>query len=183
MRKLLVAINALLVFAILGVAFYWNPQPEDAPLPGTYAARLGRDVPDVPALPPASSANPAPATAISIVDPYVPPMPPGIRVGAAYLTLKNDGDRDVRLVAASSPAAGAAELHNHIDDNGVMRMRRVREILVPAQGAVQLKPGGYHMMLIDLKAPLKAGDKLAITLVFADGGNKAIEVPVRPAAP
>jgi len=180
MRKLLIAINICLVFAILGVAFYWNPAPEELPLPGTYAAKLGLDVP-APAL--AGTADPAPANTITVVAPYVPLMPPGIRVGAAYLTLKNGGDRDVQLVAASCPSAAAAELHNHIDDNGVMRMRRVKEILVPAKGEVQLKPGGYHMMLIDLKAPLKAGDKLAITLIFADGSNKTIEVPVRPAAP
>jgi len=178
MGKLLVAINALLVFAILGVAFYWNPEPEEAPLPGSYAAKLGRDVPNVP---PASTANPA--MAIDVVDPYVQLTPPGIRVSAAYLTLRNGGDRDARLVAASCPSAGATELHNHIDDNGVMRMRQVKEILVPAHGEVAFKPGGYHVMLIDLKTPLKESDKLAITLVFADGSSKTIEVPVRPATP
>jgi copper(I)-binding protein len=178
MRKLLVAINVLLICAILGVAFYWNPEPEEAPLPGTYAAKLGRDVPDAP---PASPANPA--MAIDVVDPYVQLTPPGIRVSAAYLTLKNGGDRDARLVAASCPSAGATELHTHIDDNGVMRMRQVKEILVPARGEVVFKPGGYHVMLIDLKTPIKEGDKLAITLVFADGSSKTVEEPVRPAAP
>jgi copper(I)-binding protein len=178
MRKLLVAINVLLIFAILGVAFYWNPEPEEAPLPGTYAAKLGRDVPDAP---PASPANPA--MAIDVVDPYVQLTPPGIRVSAAYLTLKNGGDRDARLVAASCPSAGATELHTHIDDNGVMRMRQVKEIIVPAKGAVAFKPGAYHVMLIDLKTPIKEGDQLAITLVFADGSSKTIEAPVRQAAP
>jgi periplasmic copper chaperone A len=181
MRKLLVAINALLVCAILGVAFYWNPQPEEVPLPGTYAAKLGRDVP---ASPPANAdANLTPANDITVVDPYVPLMPPGIRVGAAYLTLRNGGDRDLQLVAATCPSAGATELHTHIDDNGVMRMRQVKEILVPARGEVVFKPGGYHVMLIDLKTPIKEGDKLAITLVFADGSSKTVEEPVRPAAP
>lgn len=178
MRKLLIVINVLLAFAILGVAFYWNPEPEALPLPGTHAAKLGRDVPAVPTASPAS-----PAMAIDVVDPYVQLTPPGIRVSAAYLTLRNDGDRDARLVAASCPSAGATELHTHIDDNGVMRMRQVKEIHVPAHGEVAFKPGGYHVMLIDVKTPLKEGDKLAITLTFVDGSSKTIEAPVRQAAP
>jgi periplasmic copper chaperone A len=177
MRKLLVAINVLLICAILGVIFYWNPEPEEAPLPGTYAAKLGRDVPNVPETPLASPANPA--MGIDVIDPYVQLTPPGIRVSAAYLTLRNGGDRDARLVAASCPSAGATELHTHIDDNGVMRMRQVREIIVPAKGAVAFKPGAYHVMLIDLKTPIKEGDKLAITLVFADGSGKTFEAIVR----
>ncbi len=178
MRKLLIALNILLLCAILGVAYYWNPQPEEVPLPGTYAAKLGHDVPDTP---PASPANPA--MAIDVADAYVQMTPPGIRVSAAYLTVRNGGDRDMRLVAAFCPSAGATELHNHIDDAGVMRMRQVKEILVPAKGEVALKPGGYHVMLIDMKTPLKEGDKLAITLTFADGSSKTLEAPVRRAAP
>ncbi|MDP1652772.1 MAG: copper chaperone PCu(A)C [Rhodocyclaceae bacterium] len=177
MRKLLVALNALLVFAILGVAFYWNPQPEEVPLPGTYAARLGHDVADP------QPASGRPAAEIGVVDPYVALMPPGIRITAAYLTLRNSGDRDVRLVAASCPSASVAELHTHIDDKGVMRMRQVKEIVVPAKGEVQLRPGGYHVMLIDMKTPLKEGDKLAITLAFGDGSSKTIEAPAKVGTP
>lgn len=173
MRHLLIAINLLLIVAIVGVIFYWNPQPDEMPLAGTHAAKLGRDVP---ATPPAGAANPA--MAVSVIDPYIPLVPPGIKVGAAYFELKNEGKQDVRLIGASCPAAGATELHDHIDDNGVMRMRRVKEIVVPARGGTTFKPGGYHVMLIDLKATLKEGDQLAITLHFADG-DKTIAARVR----
>lgn len=179
MKRLLVAINILLIFAILGVVFYWNPEPPEAPMPGTYAARLGDDVPTT--RPPASAGFAANVTAgqIEVADPHVRLMPPGIRTTAAYLTLRNGGDRDVQLIAAACPSAGAAELHNHIDDQGVLRMRQVKEIVVPARGMVELRPGSYHVMLIDLKTTLKAGDQLAITLLFADGSSKTVEAPVR----
>ena len=179
MKKLLVAINLLLVFAILGVVFYWNPEPPAAPMPGTYAARLGADVPAT--RPSGSVGFAASGTAgqIAVADPHVRLMPPGIRTSAAYMTLGNDGDSDVLVIAAACPSAGAAELHNHIDDHGVLRMRRVKEIVVPARGMVALRPGGYHVMLIDLKTTLKAGDQLAITLLFADGSSKTVEAPVR----
>lgn len=184
MSKLLVAVNVLLVCAILGVAYYWNPEPEQAPLPGTYAARLGHDVPVTrPAGSAGFAAENGAAGQIEVTEPHARLMPPGIRTTAAYMTLGNGGDSDVRVIAAACPAAGATELHQHIDDGGVMRMRQVKEIVVPARGVVTLRPGGYHVMLIDLKVPLKEGDRLAITLAFSDGGSKTIEVPVRQMAP
>jgi periplasmic copper chaperone A len=175
MRKLLVALNVLLILAILGVAFFWHPEPAELPLPGTYAEKLGRDIP---VIPPAG----APATTaegIVILDPYVPLLPPGVRTGAAYLRIRNAGERDMTLVTAFSPAADVVELHTHVDDAGVLRMRQVKEIVVPARGEVMLQPGGYHVMLIGLPSPLLAGDKIIITLSFADGSGKTVEAIVR----
>lgn len=119
------------------------------------------------------------ADSIMVHDPYVRLAPPGAPTTGAFMMLMNGGAKDVKLVKAESPAAKVAELHTHINDNGVMKMRPVAAIDIKAKGDVTLKPGGLHVMLIDLKAPLKEGDKVAITLGFDDGSSKQIEAPVK----
>jgi hypothetical protein len=119
------------------------------------------------------------ADQISVIDPHVRLAPPGAKVTAAFMTLRNASGRAAPMVTAGSAVAKVTELHNHINDGGVMRMRQVKEIVVPAQGEVLLKPGSYHVMLIDMQAPLKDGDVVAITLGFADGSSKIVEAPVK----
>lgn len=118
------------------------------------------------------------ADQITVVDAHVRLAPPGARATAAFMTLRNAGAPAASLVSAAASAASVTELHNHTNDGGVMRMRQVREILVPAKGEVQLKPGSYHVMLIDMKVPLNEGDKVAITLEFADGSSKTVDAAV-----
>lgn len=118
------------------------------------------------------------AEQISVVDPYVRMAPPGAKATGAFMIIKNAGDKDAQLVNANTQSANITELHNHINDNGVMRMRQVKEIAVPAKGEAVLKPGGYHVMLIDMKAPLKEGDHVVIKLGFADGSSKEVHAPV-----
>ena len=92
-----------------------------------------------------------------------------------------------KLVSASSPVAGVVEIHEMAMDNNVMKMRAVPGLDLPAGKAVELKPGGYHVMLMDLKAPLQKDTSIAVTLVFKDA--KGVEtrteltVPVAMAAP
>ena len=119
------------------------------------------------------------ADQISITNPYVRMAPPTAKVTGAFMTLKNAGDREVPLVSASSQVANVTELHNHINDGGVMRMRQVKEIVVPVKGEVALKPGSYHVMLIDMKTPLKEGDHVVIKLGFADGSSKDVHAIVK----
>jgi copper(I)-binding protein len=126
---------------------------------------------------PASAAGVA--DQISVVDPYVRMAPPGAKATGAFMAIRNAGDKDTQLVSAASAAAKIVELHNHINDGGVMRMRQVKEIAVPAKGEAQLKPGGYHVMLIDMNAPLKEGDHVVLTLGFADGSNKEVHATVK----
>jgi copper(I)-binding protein len=86
-----------------------------------------------------------------------------------------------RLVSVSSPAAGVAEVHEMAMDNNVMKMRALPNGLeLPAGKAVELKPGGYHVMLMDLKQPLKAGEQVPVTLVFegADKKRETVELKV-----
>ncbi|MDP3417694.1 copper chaperone PCu(A)C [Falsiroseomonas sp.] len=102
------------------------------------------------------------------------------RVGAGYLTLRNTGAAD-RLVAARAAIAGTVELHTHIHENGVMRMRPVEAIDLPAGGTVTLQPGGLHLMLIDLKQPLRQGETVPVTLVFEKAGEVQAQLAVQSA--
>jgi copper(I)-binding protein len=122
------------------------------------------------------------ADGVQVVDPYVRAIPPGARATAAFMVLKNNG-ADTQLVKAESGAAKSVELHSHIDKNGVMEMRQVPAIELKAKAETALKPGGFHIMMVDPTASLKPGDKIAMTLRFADGSSKQIEMPVKmPAA-
>jgi copper(I)-binding protein len=98
---------------------------------------------------------------------------------AVYVTLSNAGSQADALVSASTEAAQMVELHETSHDGGIMRMRPVKSIPVPAGGKTVLKPGGYHLMLMGLKHDLKPGDKVAVTLKFEHGGETRIEAPVK----
>jgi copper(I)-binding protein len=111
-------------------------------------------------------------------DGYVREMPPGQSTTAAFVTLVNSGAAPVALVAASSAAADRVEIHTHRHGDGTTRMERVARVEVPANGQLQLQPGGYHLMLIDLSRPLRAGDRVAITLLDEKGGAHPVELPV-----
>lgn len=100
--------------------------------------------------------------------------------GAGYLTIRNSGADD-RLLAATSPAATRLELHNVLRDGEVMRMREVDAIPVPARGAVTLRPGGLHLMMIGLTRPLAAGESVPITLRFERAGEVQATLAVQAA--
>lgn len=123
-------------------------------------------------------------SALTVSEPYVRLMPPGAKTTGGFMLIRNDGNDDRRLVRAESPAATIVELHTHLNENGVMKMRAVPHIEVKAHGQTELKPGSFHVMLIDLTAPLNEGDKVPIGLTFDDGSTIAIEAPVKkPHAP
>ena len=102
-------------------------------------------------------------------------------MGAAYLTIKGTGTAD-KLVAAAAPKSlvKTTELHKTVmGSGGMMSMKPVKSIAIPAAGTVKLKPGGYHVMLIDLKKPLVAGATFPLVLTFANAGKKTVTVTVR----
>ena len=115
------------------------------------------------------SATVAYAADISVAGPYIRLVPPTAQTTAAFMVLKNGSDKERKLVKADSPAARAVELHTVIRDGEVMKMRPVAEVPIKARGETQLKPGSYHIMLINLTKPLKEGDEVALTLTFDDG--------------
>lgn len=114
---------------------------------------------------------------IDIGHPYARPSVPGQQLGAGYLKLTNKGADD-RLVSAASPAAASVEIHSMTMDGDVMKMRQVEAINLPGGATVKLQPGGYHLMLMGLKAPLKAGDKIPLTLKFEKAGEVVVTVNV-----
>ena len=87
--------------------------------------------------------------------PWTRATPPGAKVGAGFMLLRNAGAAD-RVVGASSPAGGRVEMHVTMREGDVMKMREVKAFEVPAGGSFELKPGGAHLMLMDLKAPVEA---------------------------
>ncbi|WP_085317958.1 copper chaperone PCu(A)C [Derxia lacustris] len=122
--------------------------------------------------------------AIEIDHPWARATVPGQSVGGGYVKLVNEGATADRLLAASSPAAARVELHTHeMGADGVARMRPVAAIELPAKGAVELKPGGLHLMLLDLKQPLVVGQRVPITLRFERAGETTVELAVQAVAP
>lgn len=122
------------------------------------------------------------AADINVQEPFARATPPGQPNSAAFMQLINTGT-STALVAAASPAARVVELHTHNNDNGVMRMRRVEQIDLPAHETTALKPGGFHIMLIGLEQPLQAGTMIDLKLKYADGTEQQVEVPVQMVMP
>jgi len=123
-------------------------------------------------------AFPALAADLEATGAFIRASPKVANAGAGFVTIKNSGKQDDKLVAASANVSKTVELHTHIKDGEIMRMRQVESIAVPAGGAAELKPGGDHIMFIDLNGPLKEGDKVDVTLKFEKGGDVKITMPV-----
>ena len=114
---------------------------------------------------------------VRIDDAWARATPPGAKIGAGYMKITS-GARD-RLVGASTPAAARVELHVSEKKGDMMRMREVKAYDIPAGGGFELAPGGAHLMLVDLKAPLKEGAKVPLTLRFEKAGEVKVELHVR----
>lgn len=122
------------------------------------------------------------AGALTVSNPYGPDTPPNARTAAAYLQIRNDGDAPDRLIGVESARADTVELHATQKDGEVLRMRSIDAVDIPAHGAVTFAPSGLHVMMVGLKAPLKAGETVRLTLVFEKAGRLEIDMDVlRPA--
>lgn len=106
--------------------------------------------------------------------------PGGAKIGAAYLTISAAKGTADSLVSARSSVAARVELHTHLMEGDVMKMRRVDAIEIPDGQTVLLQPSGFHAMLIDLAHPLKAGETVKLTLTFAKAGEIVVDAPVEP---
>ncbi|MFG1419672.1 copper chaperone PCu(A)C [Xanthobacter sp. V0B-10] len=127
----------------------------------------------------ALSAHEYKAGAIEIDHPWARATPGGATVGGGYVVLKNTGTTPDRLVSATSPVAGRVEIHEMAMTNGVMTMRPLPEGLpIPAGATVALKPGSYHIMLMQLKQPLKEGEMVDGTLTFEKAGTVPVKFSV-----
>lgn len=118
------------------------------------------------------------AGALTISGAFARSSPMVAKAGAGFLTISNSGETDA-LIAFKSDICEKPELHTHINDNGMMRMRPVERIDVPANGSVELKPGGLHLMFVDLKERLQEGEQLDVILVFEKAGEVPLKIPVK----
>lgn len=119
------------------------------------------------------------AEEVVVSDAYARAVPPGQPNSASFMTLTSKSDKDHALVEASSPAAEVVELHTHTMKDGMMQMRRVEKIDIPAGAETKLQPGGLHVMMIGLKQELKPEQEVTLTLVFEDGSKAEVTAPVR----
>jgi periplasmic copper chaperone A len=155
-------------------------------------AALAHDATTAPVLPGSTASQAPPAS----IDPAA--LGPGLHVvgawsrespmmelaAAAFLVIVNDTDADDALVGASSPAAATVEIHQTTQaEDGTMAMAPVDEVPIPAGGVATLEPGGYHIMLMDLAAPLVEGQPFELTLEFASSEPQTVMVPVKALGP
>ncbi len=120
-------------------------------------------------------------TGVAIDDAWARATAPGQEVGAAYMTLTSP--TDTTLIKAESDLAGSMEIHSMTMKDGVMEMDMLENLLLKAGVASKLEPGGYHLMLFELKKPLKAGESATIKLTFKDSAGKMstqqVTVPIK----
>jgi len=116
---------------------------------------------------------------ITVTEGYIRGLPPGQMTTAAFMRLFNSAGQVIRIQSASSPAAERAEFHRSSHSNGMMSMEALAAVVVPARGELVLEPGGVHLMLINLTAPLREGDSAELTLQLEGGQQLTVTLPVR----
>ena len=119
---------------------------------------------------------------IQISGAWARPSPKAATSGAAYMVIKNKGHEDDALIGAESDVSEITEIHEMVvDENSVMHMKPVegQRLVIPAKGGVTLKPGSFHIMLINLKHQLKEGEVVHLTLTFEKSGVKHLDAPVK----
>jgi copper(I)-binding protein len=114
---------------------------------------------------------------IRVENAYTRATVPGQQVAGGFMKIENKGAAD-QLISASSPVSGDVQLHEMTMDGNVMKMRQVKEVVVPAGATVELKPGGLHLMFMNIKAPLTAGDTVPVKLKFAKAGEVEVKMSV-----
>lgn len=119
------------------------------------------------------------ASSVSVIGHYARAVPSGQPNSAAFMTLENSGAEDRALIDARSSVSKFVELHTHKKEGGMMRMRRVDQIVIKAGSETVLKPGGLHVMFIGLKKQLTQGDKVDLELIFDDGSRVQLKLPVK----
>jgi copper(I)-binding protein len=121
----------------------------------------------------------ASAADIAVKSPWVRASLIQSEVTAGYLEITNSGKTDDALVAASSPVAGRVEIHTMKMDGGIMQMRKLEKLDVPAGKTVALAPGGDHLMFFELKQTLKKGESVPVTLTFKKSGEQKISAVIK----
>jgi len=116
---------------------------------------------------------------IQVRHPWSRATPPGAKVGVAYMEIRNRGSQPDRLLSATSGVAQRVEMHVTQREGEVMKMRQLQAFEIPARERYALRPGGSHLMLVDLKQPLEKGERFAMRLRFERAGELEIELEVQ----
>ncbi|RJG13353.1 copper chaperone PCu(A)C [Pseudomonas cavernicola] len=120
---------------------------------------------------------------LHIEHPWSREMPTNAPTAAAYFVVHNQGTSADRLLGADTPAAGKAELHEHVHKDGLMKMQQVQAVDIPAGGEAAFASMGYHVMLFNLTQQLRDGERFPLTLHFEKAGDVKVEVAVQKEAP
>ncbi len=116
---------------------------------------------------------------IQVRHPWSRATPPGAKVAAGYMEIRNSGRQPDRLLSASTPLAKRVEMHGTERDGEVMKMREVKALEIPARERYELRPGGAHLMLVDIAQPLKKGERFRLRLRFERAGDLEVELEVQ----
>lgn len=121
------------------------------------------------------------AGSLRISHPWSMELPPNAPAIAAYFTIENQGDAADRLLSVDTPIAGQAQLHEHVETNGLMKMQQVQTVEVAPNAKVSFAPMAYHVMLLDVKdrSKLVAGERFPLTLHFEKAGDVEVQVMVQ----
>lgn len=118
----------------------------------------------------------------TVTDAWIPEAPPMSTVMAGFMTMHNPDANDVKIVSVQSEQFEEVQMHLSVTEKGIARMLPQKILIIPAQGDLQLKQGSYHLMLFNSISPLKAGDKVALTINLADGSKLPVIAEVKKAA-
>ncbi|MCP4699979.1 MAG: copper chaperone PCu(A)C [Gammaproteobacteria bacterium] len=129
-----------------------------------------------------TSAVSADTQSILVHEPWVREAPPNMKVLAAYLSLENTGSEPRVMTSVESPVCERIEIHNVVMEDGMAHMAEQEKLEIPPQSSVTLAPGGFHLMLMGSKQPLRAGDSVALTLHFKNGESILVKALVRKAS-
>ncbi|MEZ5955870.1 MAG: copper chaperone PCu(A)C [Hyphomonadaceae bacterium] len=120
---------------------------------------------------------------VAAIDAWAAPTPAGVDVAAGYMTITNSAGAADHLLSATSQRAQRVEVHEMSMDGGVMRMRQLERLEIPAHGEMQLRPGGNHLMFFGIHEPFEQGQEIPVRLVFEHAGAIDVTLPVRRTAP
>jgi len=190
MRVNRLPIFAAAVAAILAASCADKSSEQSSPTQASEAASAATDTPAAPAA--ADNAAPAPdplpdnmstvadGASVVVEDTWIRQPPEAAPVAGGYMVLRNSGAQDDRLIAVRSEVARNVEIHEMVMEGDMMKMREMADgLAVPAGETVMLKPGGFHLMLMEPEAGLVAGKRIPLTLVFERGGEQVVEFDVR----
>ena len=124
-------------------------------------------------------ADPALSSSITIENAFARASIGTARNSAAFMSITNHSDKEDRLLGVKTKIASKSSLHNHINDNGIMKMRQVEYLIIAGNNSFELKPGGFHIMLLRLKAPLIEGNQFNLTLIFKNAGEISVSVRIK----